>query len=163
VEAEMKDLSTPYSANSSGPNFATYLNEFITTDYRPSDHNHSLIVVQSSGTGKTRGCLELITNHFYGVYILCSDIANGWRSNANSFLTEFKRADDKSQFCVLFLRQLEKEIHEMISDNKSIGEVCSMQFSKNTINESVVKRIVKRVVEVVKDKKLSLGSQNALN
>jgi hypothetical protein len=107
--------------------------------------------------------LELITNHFYGVYILCSDIANGWRSNANSFLTEFKRADDKSQFCVLFLRQLEKEIHEMISDNKSIGEVCSMQFSKNTINESVVKRIVKRVVEVVKDKKLSLGSQNALN
>jgi hypothetical protein len=162
VEAEMKDLSTPYSANSSGPNFATFLKELITTDYRVSDDCHSLVVVQSSGTGKTRGSLELISNHFYGVYILCSDIANGWMSNANSFAAEFKRAQDKSHFCVLFLQQLGKEIHEMISDDKSIGEVCSMQFSKNTIYETVVKRIVKRVVETGKDTKLSVESKKAL-
>jgi hypothetical protein len=162
VVAEMRDLWLPYIANKTGPDFATYLENFLSSVYQPGRHNHSLAVVQSSGTGKTRGCLELISKHFYGVYILCSDVTDGWRSNAASFMVGYEKAKatEKVNFCVSFLRQLEREIQERVASGDSIAAVSSSQFTEGVVNDKIVKKCVNLVMD--KSRKLSEGTDDRL-
>ncbi len=51
----------------------------------PNTRSHCITLCQSSGSGKTRGCIELL-KEYCGIYLLCENIRNGFSSNIASLL-----------------------------------------------------------------------------
>ena len=123
----MLDLFCPLQCNGS-VNTNVLIEPCICISRSWDAYCHFFAVVNSSGMGKTRTALELLKTYgFKGVYLLCTNIHNGWDSNMTLFCDTFAATDEceKDSLCYRFLESM-----VMIIENEP--NLFDRQFDVNT-------------------------------
>jgi len=110
--------------------------------YDPVKYYHYLTIVQSSGYGKTKMCLELLQEHYYGYYLLCDDIVGGFKSNMRLFYDCYNELEKskRTEMCVSFIRYLEKKINPSgyscgVHYKSLFTDDFKLQFGEHTYQE----------------------------
>jgi hypothetical protein len=91
-----------------------------------NQQRHYLLLLQSSGYGKTRTCLNLIEKNRRGVYLLCQPVTDGF--NSCNFIAQLMGLNPTNTNVVKFLMQLEN----FIEAHSTHADLFAAQFDKVT-------------------------------